>query len=380
LKKKLLTVIGSVCLVLVLAALLIPGCAREAPVAPAAPTPAPPTPAAPTPAPVAEVIEWKCQHHRIAAERAMLYYKDILENKIPELTGGRLKIKLYYGGELVKSADIADAVSTGMLEMATVSAYYYKGIMPETGIEYGLPFGIRTPMELYNFMYGEEIPDYFGGWKAVDFLRAIYAEHNIYYLCGGLDCWPASFMTTFPVNSINDLKGKKMRGAGLMNDWVAKVGGEGVYIPGEELYTALATGTIDAVSWGSGMGNYSMGFQEVCKYFLYPPLMPLNTSNAVVNMDSWNPLPDDIKGILEMALKEAGLDFAAHSNITGEKWALTQMEKEYGVTLCELTGDDLKKAEEAASEVWDEQAAISPGCAQYVEMIRDYMRTFGYID
>ncbi|MBA7548428.1 Monocarboxylate 2-oxoacid-binding periplasmic protein [subsurface metagenome] len=375
-RKKLLMLLGSVCLAL---AMVVMACTGPAPTTPAPTTPAPTTPAPTTPAPAPEVIEWKLQHHRIAAERAMMYYKDMLENKIPELTGGRLKIKLYYGGELVKSADITDAVSTGTLEMAVTSAYYHKGIMPEAGIEYGLPFGIRTPMELYNFMYGEEMPGFFGGWKAIDFLRSIYAEHDIYYLAGGLDCWPASFMTTFPVNSIADLKGKKMRGAGLMNDWVAKIGGEGVYIPGEELYTALATGAIDAVSWGSGMGNYSMGFHEVCKYFLYPPLMPLNSANAIVNMDAWNSLPDDIKGILEMALKEVGLDFAAHSNITGEAWSLNKMDQEYGVTLCELTGDDLKKAEEAAFEIWDEQAALSPRCAQYVEMIRDYMRTMGYV-
>ena len=60
-KKKLLTLFGSICLVLVLAALLLPACAKEAPAppAPAPPAPAPPKPAPPKPAPPKPEVKWE---------------------------------------------------------------------------------------------------------------------------------------------------------------------------------------------------------------------------------------------------------------------------------------------------------------------------------
>ena len=371
-KQKLSLMIALSLILILVATSIFASCAREE---------APATPAKPAPAPAAETTVWRLQSQRIAAEPAMIYYKEMLESTIPELTDGRLQVKLYYGGELVKSVDCFEAISSGTIEMISQPSIYFKGILPEAAIEYGLPFGIRTPGERYNFMYGKELAGGFpGGWREIDFLRPLYVEHNIYYLAGAVDFWPASYMFTSPINSIEDIKGKKVRCSGTMQDWIQKLGGQAVYIPGEEAYTALATGAVDGVTWGSGMGMYSMKFHEVCKYFLLPALMPQNHLPFLVNMDVWNETPEDIKAITEFAFIKLGFDFTFHQNWTLEKWSINDMVQNHGVTVCELTGEDLRKAEEAAFEIWDEQAAISPNCAEYVEMKRDYMRTLGYIE
>src|SRR4030042_3699168 len=185
-------------------------------------------------------------------------------------------------------------------------------------------------------------------------------------------CWPAAFMFTKPINSINDIKGKKVRAAGNMITWIEKLGGQGVYIPGEETYTALQTGALDGVTWGSAMGMYSMKFHEVGKYFLSPPLMPVNHMTVLVNQKAWDSLPSDLKPILEFGFIKAGLDMTNHQNFTGEQWGLNEMQKKHKVTICTLTGNDLKRAQKVAFDIWDDEAKKSPSCAELVQKIKDY--------
>jgi TRAP-type mannitol/chloroaromatic compound transport system substrate-binding protein len=51
------------------------------------------------------------------------------------------------------------------------------------------------------------------------------------------------------VNSIEDLKGLKMRIPGFAGEIMAEVGAKPTNIPAGELYTALDRGTIDALVW-----------------------------------------------------------------------------------------------------------------------------------
>lgn len=53
--------------------------------------------------------------------------------------------------------------------------------------------------------------------------------------------------------------------------------------------------------------------------------------------------------------------------------------KKTGVTINELKGNDLEKAQEVAFQIWDEEAKKSPECAELVKMTKDYLRTMGYI-
>lgn len=325
-----------------------------------------------------KVFKWKLQAWRSAAEPGMQYYVEMFEKTLPAMTNGRLQIKMYWGGELVATPDMLDSVKMGVVEMGLASAYTYQGVIPAAAVEYNLPFGIRTPSELYNFMYGKKVPNIFGGWRGIDVLRPEYAKQGVHLLVTGVDCWPGSFMFTSPINSIDDFKGKKVRASGLMMEWMRRVGGNGVFITGEELYTSLQTGALDGVSWGSSVAMHAVKFHEVAKYFLSPPIMPINCANVIVNQRAWDSLPDDLKVILEHALMKAGMDHTLHQNWTGEAWGLEQMDKA-GVTINYLTGDDLKKAQKVAFELWEDEAKRSPASAKLVEMIKDYMKTMGHI-
>lgn len=328
--------------------------------------------------PAQKVYKWKMQAWRSASEPGMQYYVEMLTKTLPAMTNGRLQIKMYWGGELVATPDILDAVKTGVVEMGLASAYTYQGVIPVSAVEYGLPFGIRTPNELYNFMYGKKLPNIFGGFRGIDVLRPEYAKQGVYLLTTGVDCWPGAFMFTKPIRTLDDLKGKKVRASGLMMDWIQAFGGNGVFIPGEETYTSLSTGALDGVSWGSAIAMYSVKFHEVAKNFLWPPIMPVNTANVIVNKRAWDSLPPDLKAALEQAFILAGLNHTYHQNWTGERWGLQQMYKA-NVKLNELKGAELARAEKVAYGLWAKEAKRSPASAKMVEMTKSYMRTMGYL-
>ena len=95
-------------------------------------------------------------------------------------------------------------------------------------------------------------------------------------------------------------------------------------------------------------------------------------------MKSWNALPKDLKAALETGMIKAGLDFTNHQNWTGEQWAINKMAKR-GLKVCELKGAELAKAQQAAYEIWDQEAKKSPEAAELVKMIKSYMKEMGYM-
>ena len=61
---------------------------------------------------------------------------------VNEMSGGRLKIKVYGAGELVPGFEVFDAVSAGSAQMGHSGPYYWKGKAPAAQIFTGVPFGI----------------------------------------------------------------------------------------------------------------------------------------------------------------------------------------------------------------------------------------------
>ena len=54
-----------------------------------------------------------------------------LAKLIGEMSGGRIKVKVYGGGELVPAMEVFDAVSRGTAQLGHGSAYYWKGKVEE---------------------------------------------------------------------------------------------------------------------------------------------------------------------------------------------------------------------------------------------------------
>lgn len=148
------------------------------------------------------------------------------------------------------------------------------------------------------------------------------------------------------------------------------------YVPHEEAYTSLQQGVIDG--YMTGAHSYKQHkFYEVCPYFYVPGWFDVCGMCMLVSLDAWNNLPDDLKAILKDAFMTYNYDQAQRS-----WWQYQKMLKGFGkmgATIIAWPDEEMQKVREASLAFLPEIAKKSPLCAKGVEIIKDYMKTRGYI-
>lgn len=358
--KRLLALLGSTILVIILAALLFPACAAEE-----APTPAP----TPTPAPApAQVFEWALQSHWPASSSSYIPWKTFMEEELLELTDGRIKATCHPADTFLPTAELFDAWRQGTLDGGTYGGNYFESFIPLSNLVAYNPMAFREIWESEYFC------------QNLGFADALMNQHLEF----GMYCWiekvyPAGFCTVKPVRTLADLQGLKLRTSGKLADMMKKVGCAPVTMSGGEIYTALATGVLDAANWGAAQGVASMKFYEVAPYYMWPEQTKIGSDYIIITQANMDALPDDLYKIVSLALEER---FWRRTNqyIKGELDSREALVKEYGMEIVELDKEAVDAMAKAALEIWDETAKQSPENAHWVEVMKALHRELGYID
>jgi TRAP-type mannitol/chloroaromatic compound transport system substrate-binding protein len=123
------------------------------------------------------------------------------------------------------------------------------------------------------------------------------------------------------INSLDDLKGLKMRIPGFAGEIMAKLGLTVTNIAPGELYTALERGTIDALEWvGPGM-DIKMGFHKVAPYYYTGWHEPATELQYLVNKKKFAKLPKDLQQILITAMRVSAYDmYIQNYAMSAEAW------------------------------------------------------------
>ncbi|MDG1987012.1 MAG: ABC transporter substrate-binding protein, partial [Halieaceae bacterium] len=156
-----------------------------------------------------------------------------------EMSGGKLSARVYGAGEIVPALDVFDAVSLGVAEVGHGASYYWKGKIPASVFFTAIPFGM-TAQEMNGWFH------YGGG---LEIWEEVYAPFNVIPLAGGSTGVQMAGWFNREINSVEDVKGLKMRIPGMAGEVFTAIGGTTVQIAGGELYTSLQTGVIDATEW-----------------------------------------------------------------------------------------------------------------------------------
>ena len=312
-----------------------------------------------------DVIKWKCQVHWPAAS---VSYKDsllVVVDRLKERTNGRLIIEPYAAGALVPAKEIFNAVKRGMIEIAITSSAYPRDQVPLMNVASGLPLNFGDVWEAV----------YFHRWLGFEqMMRDECAKHGLYYSTDKV--YPTELSLKKPVRKFEDFKGMKLRSSGILQVFLTSIGAAASYIPGPEIYAALASGVVEGVHWGAVQGSYSMGFYELNKYHLRPALNIAATDIWLINKKALAKIPEDIQKILLSTLDE---HFFLRSNqyIYLENKTLSKVQKEKGVEVITLPPGEYAKMQKAALKIWDDVAEKSPECAKAVQMLKDFNKSMG---
>lgn len=267
-----------------------------------------------------------------------------------KMSDGRLDIKVYAGGELVPPLQTFDAVSQGTVEMGHGAAYYWAGKVPAAQFFTAVPFGMNA----------QGMNAWFYGGGGMELWQELYAPYNLVPFPMGNTGVQMGGWFNKKIESVDDLKGLKMRIPGLGGKVLAKAGGTPVLLAGGEIYTALERGTIDATEWVGPYHDLRLGLYRAAKYYYYPGWHEPGTAlELIINKKAWEGLPDDLKLMIETAARAASLWMFSEFEAQNLK-ALETLKRKYHVEVLEFPPDVLAQLRTLARETLDEEAAKDP--------------------
>ena len=273
-----------------------------------------------------------------------------LSRYVDEMSNGRLQIQVYGNGELVPALEVFDAVSRGSVQLGHGASYYWVGKVPSAQFFTALPFGMNA-QEMNAWLH------YGGG---LELWQKAYAPYNLLPLTGGNTGVQMAGWFNKEINSLEDIKGVRMRIPGLAGKVFTRAGGESVLMPGSEIFTNLQTGVIDAAEWIGPYNDFTFGLHQAAKYYYYPGWHePGAVLETIVNKDAFESLPADLQSILKVAARAVNQDMLDEYTARNNQ-ALETLVNDHDVQLRKLPDDVLKKFREITDELVDEIAAEDP--------------------
>ena len=279
-------------------------------------------------------------------------------------TDNRITIKVFAGGELVPALKCNDAVQEGTAEMYHSADYYYQGKSPAYPFFCAVPFGFR-PDEIDAWIHH-------GGGQAL--WDEVGAQFGVKHLVGGNSGSQMGGWFRKKVQSLDDIKGLKMRIPGLGGKVIEALGGTSVTLAGSEILPALQSGTVDAAEWVGPWNDLAFGFYKVTKFYHWPGFHePGSMLGFGIGTKVWESMtPSDqalfqglAAGINNMTLAEFNANNTA---------ALETLINEHGVELVEF-GDDLYKGfGEASKQVLADTGKSDPLATKVYESFLDFRK------
>lgn len=354
--------------------LLLGACAAPAPQTPAAPSSGQPAASAP-----GEVIKWKGQHYfptTVApygpfgpGQTGAASIAQEWEKWIEEASNGRLQIELAEPGAIFPTAEALDAVKAGTVDLAFCYPGLLGGKLPEAYVEEGLPFAWQSieEEEAGLFRYGVH-----------EMIKEAYAEQGVYWIPYHTQAI-VGVGTIFPAPNPESMKGKKIRAVGLWGDYIAMLGGSPVPAAWGDMYMGLKLGTFDG--WVAGSASLEeLKLKEVTKGFVRNPMISRAQNNLLINMKSYEALPDDLKVLFDRDSRY--VFYRASENWERQcAWVLANASKEYGLQIYDWSPEDQSKViKQAVETIWPKVADKSPRLAKMVDAIKKEMQDYGKLD
>lgn len=256
--------------------------------------------------------------------------------RVNRMSNGRIKVRNFDAEVLLGIGETFRGVGSGVADLAITSSVYHRGIVPVGEFLWAVPFFPFTNVEFYEHIYQ------FMGIKEV--WREAYKPHGVMHLnyeCS--DEW-GSMVSTRPIEKYSDFQGMKVRAFGIWADWLVHNGASIVTVPGGEVYTAVQTKILDAAAFGAPDAWAGMKMFEVCDYFINPSVVPYDVCEIIMNLETFNEMPEDLQEVMLSAARVHNLDISALTIPTDARGRKALADG--GMKTMRMPDDELKAAAE----------------------------------
>ena len=293
-----------------------------------------------------------------------------LEGMVDRLSGGGFELKFFEPGALVPALECFDAASKGSVEACFTTAGYHTGKYPALAFFTAVPFGPDFG-EYFAWML-------YGGGKELQ--NEIYARHNLVSVDCNMIGPETSGWFKQPVESLEDLRGLKMRFFGLGAQVMQKMGVSTQLLAGADIYPALERGVVDATEFSMPNMDIDLGFHQIAKFNYYPGWHQQSSiGELLMNKEAWEGLDDQSQAIIEAACGwNIYVNYSETEAMNPE--AMNTMLSEHGVTNMRWGDEELAAFEAAWNEVLEEQSAEDEdfkNIAESYKQFREVYKTWG---
>ena len=281
--------------------------------------------------------------------------------RVKDISGGSLEIKIYPKNVLVPALAVFDACSSGQIDAFHSGPYYWKGKNSAFALFSGMPFGF-TAEEINSWML-------FGG--GMDLWREEYAKYNLHPFLGGNTNIQMGGWFRKPIHSLADMQGLKMRIPGLGGEVFSRMGVNPILLPAGEIYTSLERGVIDATEWVGPALDIKMGFYKVAPYYYSGWHEPGSVLELTFNKHLWSKLAFEHQSMIEVASSELNANMATEFHAKNIQ-ALQELKK-LNVTLAAFPDDVTNAGKKALVKVVQELSAKNSDFANVYKSISSYL-------
>ena len=288
---------------------------------------------------------------------------EVLANRVRAMTGGKFDIQVFPGGEIAPALQALDVTQNGTVEACHTCSYYYVGKDKTFGFGTSVPFGMNYRQFNAWVYYG-------GGQKLLD---DFYSAYNVVSFVGGNTGVQMGGWFRKEIKTLKDVKGTKMRIAGLGGTVFSMLGMVTQQIPGADIYPSLEKGTIDGAEWVGPYDDEKLGFYKVAKNYYFPGWWePGPAIHFFINKDAWAKLPKEYQEAFQAAAYEANVTMMAeydHKNPA----SLVRLVKN-GVKLRSYSPEILKAAHKASFDFYADESGKNPAFQKLADPYFQYQK------
>ncbi len=272
--------------------------------------------------------------------------------KLEQATQGRLGIQMYASMQLGGEKEAIEQAQVGALQFVRVSVGALGPVVDDLNV-FNLPFLFRNTEHMQKVIDGPI------GQALLD-----KVTNNPQVRLVGL-CWMDAgarnvYDSKKPIRTIEDLKGQKVRVMGnpMFVDMMNALGGNGVAMGYDQVFSALQTGVVDGAENNPPSFVFDNHYQ-VAKYYTLTEHL-IVPEMLVFSKTAWDKLSPEDQALLKKFSREAQLD---ERQLWQEKEAdaIARM-KAAGIEIIEVK--DKKPFQDAVKPVWDKYGA------KYAELIK----------
>jgi TRAP-type mannitol/chloroaromatic compound transport system substrate-binding protein len=282
---------------------------------------------------------------------------------------GALKLDLKGKNGFVNNRSVYNALRTGEIDAMLMTPSYWANADPVFAIMGDLVAAWDNPQQYSRWLNSA---------NGIRYLDEAYARVGL-KLLGYSIATPESLIARKPIPNVNALHGLIIRTPpGMISDFFKLLGARVKNISGSKVLSSLEQKRIDVADFSDLSVNNQMGAYRIAKHSNYPGFHSMPLYDFVVRLQSWNKLSNKQKEIVLNAVQQWQLK--AYTVSQDELLKAKQEVLSQGVTLHTWSTEELKKARQKASIVWEKYATKSDEAKALIGELKLWLINEGNLD